>query len=217
MVNCLEVSYLLISKKYKILYFKYKIMEKIISAEFEKGIKGTDVILDKPIPQVAFIGRSNVGKSSVINSLLGRKNLVKSSSVPGKTREINFFLVNKNIYFVDLPGYGFAKMSKKESEKLRKLIWWYFTSGEAKPKFVVLIVDAKVGITELDLDMIGVLKEYNHNVIILANKIDKLKKNDIKKKVFEIKEKVYEEVIAFSAKTKYNKEKILTNLMSLIN
>jgi GTP-binding protein len=188
-------------------------MEKIISAEFEKGIKGTDSILESSISQIAFIGRSNVGKSSVINSLLGRKNLVKSSSVPGKTREINFFLVNKNVYFVDLPGYGFSKMSKKESEKLRKLIWWYFTSGEARPKFVVLIIDAKVGVTDLDLDMIGVLKEYDHNVIVLANKIDKLKKNDIKKKISEIEEKIYEDAVPYSAKTKLNREKFLSDLI----
>jgi len=188
---------------------------KIKTAEFIKGIVGEDKILKEKKPQVAFIGRSNVGKSSVINSLVSRKNLVKSSSTPGKTREINFFLVNKSIYFVDLPGYGFAKMSKKESEKLRKLIWWYFTSGEVKPKFVVLIVDAKVGVTDLDFDMLGILKEYNHNIIVLANKVDKLKKNDIKKKVLEIEENILEDVVAFSAKTKLNKEKILSSLTEI--
>lgn len=188
-------------------------MEKIISAEFKRGIKGSNEILNDSVPQIAFIGRSNVGKSSVINSLLVRKNLVKSSSVPGKTREINFFLINKKVYFVDLPGYGFSKMSKKESEKLRKLIWWYFTSGEAEPKYVVLIIDAKVGVTNLDMEMMGILKEYDYNIIVLANKVDKLKKNDIKKKISEIENKMNEKVLPYSAKTKLNREKLLSDLM----
>jgi len=188
-------------------------MVKVTSAKFIKGIKGTNSILDDGIPEVAFIGRSNVGKSSVINSLVGRKGLVKSSSVPGKTREINFFLINELVYFVDLPGYGFARMARKESDKLKKLIWWYFTSGEALPKTVVLIVDAKVGVTDLDLEMIGVLQEYNHNVLVLANKIDRLKKNDIKKRVLEIEGKVSENVLPYSAKTDLNKDKLLAYLI----
>lgn len=189
-------------------------MIKILSAKFIKGIKGSNKILEDGVPEIAFIGRSNVGKSSVINSLVGRKGLVKSSSVPGKTREINFFLVNDSVYFVDLPGYGFAKMSKKESEKLRKLIWWYFTSGEIKPEAVVLIVDAKVGVTDLDIEMIGVLEECDHNILILANKVDKLKKNDIKKRIKEMEEQTGVSVLPYSAKTKLNKDALLNELLS---
>jgi len=184
-------------------------MINITSADFKKGIKGTNDILDDGIPQVAFIGRSNVGKSSVINSLLNRKSLVKSSSTPGKTREINFFLVNKEVYFVDLPGYGFAKMSHKESDKLRKLIFWYLTSGEASPEVVVFIIDAKVGLTDLDIEMLGILIEYDHNVLVVANKVDKLKKNDIKKKISEIESKADMKAIAYSAKSKFNKDRLL--------
>ncbi len=188
-------------------------MKSVKTAEFVKGIVGTNPIIKSEIPQIAFVGRSNVGKSSVINSLTGRKDLVKSSATPGKTREINFFLINKKVFFVDLPGYGFAKMSKKLSEKLRKLILWYFTYGEVKPKLVILIIDAKVGPTKLDMEMLEILKGCNHPILVLANKIDKLKKNDITKKIEEIKNKVSEEVMPYSAKTKYNISFLLDKIL----
>ncbi|MCG2809303.1 MAG: 50S ribosome-binding GTPase, partial [Candidatus Portnoybacteria bacterium] len=85
----------------------------IQSAEFVKSVLGTNEILYSEYPQIAFVGRSNVGKSSVINSLVERKGLVKSGSTPGKTQQINYFLINKNTYFIDLPGYGFMKISLK--------------------------------------------------------------------------------------------------------
>ena len=177
-------------------------MKKIISAEFVKGILGSNDILKDNIPQVAFIGRSNVGKSTVINSLLDRKSLVKSSATPGKTREINFFLINKKVYFVDLPGYGFAKLSKKQIDKLRKLILWYLSSEEASPKVVVLIIDAKVGLTELDMEMIYLLEEFDHNILIIANKADKLKQGELIKQSDSIENKLGEKVFFYSAKTK---------------
>ncbi len=186
----------------------------INSAEFVKGIKGTNSILNDLIPQVAFIGRSNVGKSSVINSLIGRKSLVKSSATPGKTREINFFLINKNIYFVDLPGYGFTKLSQKQGEKLRQMILWYFTSGEAKPKLIVLIVDANVGPTDLDKEMLSILRESNLNVLVIANKIDKLKKNDIKKQLSKIQEELGVDILHYSAKEKINVKALLNILLA---
>jgi GTP-binding protein len=89
---------------------------------FRKGIRGTDEILEEDKKQIAFYGRSNVGKSSSINTILGRKDLVKSSATPGKTKEINFFEIDEKLLFVDLPGYGYAKISKTEREKLRKMI-----------------------------------------------------------------------------------------------
>src|SRR3989337_3145920 len=113
----------------------------IASAEFVKGIIGTDSILKEKPPHVAFVGRSNVGKSSVINSLVMRKDLVKSSSMPGKTREINFFFINKKCYFVDLPGYGFARMGAKGAEKIRKLILWNLEGGRRRASFVGLMVN----------------------------------------------------------------------------
>jgi len=178
-------------------------------AEFIKGIKGTDPILKSGLPQIAFIGRSNVGKSSVINSLLGRKSLVKSSSTPGKTKEINFFLIDKNKYFVDLPGYGFASVSQKQAEKIRNMIIWYFSSSEAEISKVVFIIDAKVGPTRLDHEMFEILKECGHDVVIIANKEDKLKQKDKRKQLEKIKNELSDNVIYYSAKTKKHKKELL--------
>jgi GTP-binding protein len=187
----------------------------IKTAEFVKGIKGTNNILFDGIPEVAFIGRSNVGKSSTINYLLGRKSLVKTSSKPGKTKEINFFLVNSDTYFVDLPGYGFSRMSKKGSDKLNKHILWYLTDPDIKPKYVVVIIDAKVGLTEFDLETLSLLDEFDHRVLVVANKIDKLKKNDIRKRIDEIyKELPDKDIIPFSSKEKIGKEKLLSLIFS---
>ena len=98
---------------------------KISKAEFTKGVIGDDYSLKDNLPHVAFFGRSNAGKSSVINSLVGKKNLVKTSKIPGKTREANFFKINDSFYFVDFPGYGYAKRSISERNKMIKRIFWY--------------------------------------------------------------------------------------------
>ena len=131
---------------------------KINSAKFVKGIIGSDDILTDGLPQVAFVGRSNVGKSSVINSLAGVEGLVKTGKKPGKTTEINFFLINRQFYFVDLPGYGYAKLSPAEREKTRKRMLWYLTESEARP-LVVLILDIKAGLTEFDGQMLELVEE----------------------------------------------------------
>lgn len=182
----------------------------IKTAEFIKGIKGTDNILYNGIPQVAFVGRSNVGKSSVINCLTGRKNLVKASSKPGKTREINFFFINSKIYFVDLPGYGFASMSQKGALKLNKHLAWYLRDFELRPKYTAIIIDANVGITDFDKQMIEILDESGHNVIVIANKVDKLRKNDIRKKMEEFRIETGGKLIfPFSAKEKAGRLDVL--------
>ena len=146
-----------------------------ISAEFIKGIIGTNDILYDGKFQVAFIGRSNVGKSSLINSLVMKKNLARSSSKPGKTIRLDFFLINNKFYFVDLPGYGYSKVSDKRHDELRKMILWYFLYAGVKERIAVMIIDAKIGLTELDEEMIDILKENKINFVIVANKIDKLK------------------------------------------
>ena len=147
----------------------------ITSARFVRGVIGSTDFLGDPRPQVAFVGRSNVGKSSVINALVRRTNLVRTSSTPGKTLQINFFLINERCYFVDLPGYGYAKHAQKKREKLRRMILWYLTSpDEVRPAALVLIVDLKVGLTAFDEDLLRVAADQGHPVIILANKADKL-------------------------------------------
>ncbi|MFA7385930.1 MAG: ribosome biogenesis GTP-binding protein YihA/YsxC, partial [Candidatus Paceibacterota bacterium] len=119
----------------------------IKKAEFAKGVIGDDYGTKDNLPHIAFFGRSNAGKSSVINSLSGKKDLVKTSKLPGKTREANFFKINNSFYFVDFPGYGYAKRSISERNKMIKRIFWYLKFSKSKPNAVFLIIDAKVGIT----------------------------------------------------------------------
>ena len=189
----------------------------ITSATFIKGILGTDPILKEKFPQVAFVGRSNVGKSSVINSLTGRKNLVRRSAEPGKTQEINFFLINRKFYLVDLPGYGFAKLPSKKREKLRKLIIWYLTYSNARPALIVLIVDSRIGFTELDKEMIKIVKECNHPFIILANKVDTLKQSErVRKERFIIQQAEGERILFYSAKNGEGREKLLRTISSSV-
>lgn len=169
----------------KLWYYKYM---KISSAAFVKGITGTDEILDSPTPQVAFIGRSNVGKSSVINSLTGQKGLAITSSSPGRTRQINLFLINKSTYLLDLPGYGFAKASFDVRDQLFKLIDWYLFKSAYKQKKVALIIDANIGPTKDDLEMLGSLEEYKKEIIIVANKVDKIKRSKYAEQLQKIQE-----------------------------
>ena len=173
---------------------------KIKSAEFVKGVAGEDEILRDEIPQVAFIGRSNVGKSSVINSLAGRE-LARSSSVPGKTREINFYLINKEFYLTDLPGYGYAKASLEERDQLRQLILWYLLFANIDHKKIVLIIDAEVGPTEQDMMMTRRINERQKDLIIVANKSDKIKKSQYQNQIRQLQAKFgINKVIPYSAK-----------------
>lgn len=153
---------------------------KVLSAEFKKGIVGKDTILFDGKPQFAFIGRSNVGKSSTINILLNKKELARTGKKPGKTTEINFFLINNKFYFVDLPGYGFAKGSLEKRGKIRNLILWYLTSKDFSPKKTIIILDAKAGLTEFDKEIIEYLKNEKRPYLIVINKADKLNKTELK-------------------------------------
>lgn len=161
---------------------------RIISATFVKGVTRLDSATDDGLPQVAFIGRSNVGKSSVINSVTGVSGLAKTSSFPGRTRQANFFLINKSFYLVDLPGYGFADVSEEGRQKLHDLIDWYLFGSANRQYKVVLIIDAEVGFTEADLEMLHALEDHGKNITIVANKIDKIKPSEQAKKEDIIKE-----------------------------
>ena len=184
----------------------------IKSAEFIKGILGTNEILDDDRLQVAFMGRSNVGKSSVINSLVNRKDLVKSGSIPGKTRQINFFLINQKVYFVDLPGYGFMKASLKDREKARKMLLWYLFRSQINFKRVILIIDSKIGITKFDQEMLDLLDQNECSVILVANKIDKLKKSQLNKQIQVIQKQTSKEIVPYSAKTHQGREELLEKI-----
>ena len=190
---------------------------KILKAEFTKGIIGGDYSTEDNFPQIAFLGRSNSGKSSVMNSLTGRKNLVKSSKTPGKTIEANFFCINNSFYLVDFPGYGFAKRSVADRNRMTKRIFWYLEFSNVKPKVVFLIIDANVGLTKLDWEMIKVIKENNHHIIIVANKIDKIVKAKKEAKLLEIiKEAQDILVLGYSAKTNEGKEELFKNIESFL-
>lgn len=187
------------------------------NAQFIRGIIGTSDIINDTKGQIAFIGRSNVGKSSLINSLVGNKNLARSSSTPGRTQQINFFLIDQKVYFVDLPGYGYAKTSEKQREKIRKMIIWYLTYGEINHKKVVLIIDAKVGLSGFDLEMVGILKKEDTNFMIILNKSDKLKQGELVVALRETKDKVNNEgikIITYSSKNQKNKREVINEIFS---
>ena len=175
----------------------------ITSVEFVKGVVGSDKVLEDGLPQIAFIGRSNVGKSSVINSLAGQKNVARTSSAAGRTTEINLFLINRTFYLVDLPGYGFAQASWEDRDRLQQLIYWYLLDSHYEQKKVVLIIDANVGATADDLRMLHSLQERKKNIVIVANKVDKVKKSGWSNQLRKIQGLVGDfKVIPYSAEKK---------------
>ncbi|MBO5869936.1 MAG: YihA family ribosome biogenesis GTP-binding protein [Clostridia bacterium] len=130
------------------------------------------------IPQIAFVGRSNVGKSSLINSLLGRKKLARVSSEPGKTITVNYYEVDNKLCLVDLPGYGFARRAKSDINKWSALTEHYFVDNSALT-YVLQLIDIRVGITEDDKMMLGYLDHYNVPYMVVATKCDKLNKTQL--------------------------------------
>jgi len=187
---------------------------KIESAQFIKGVLGSDGIFENGIPQVAFIGRSNAGKSSVINSLVNQNDLAKASSFPGRTQMINLFLINNSLYFVDLPGYGYVKVSDKLKNSLKAMVNWYFFVSNYEQKKVVLIIDASVGPTRDDLDILHSLEDYKKNVVIVANKIDKIKKTEYKERFKTIKEIIgVHQIIPYSAKKNIGIRELLREIL----
>ena len=146
---------------------------KITKAEFICSNTRVDLCPQEAIPEYAFIGRSNVGKSSLINMLVERKKLAKTSSTPGKTRLINHFKINNQWFLCDLPGYGYAKVSKKERESFAKMIEKYATQRSNLVCFFVL-VDARIPPQQLDLDFIEWLGDSNLPFVIVYTKVDKV-------------------------------------------
>ena len=128
-------------------------------------------------PEIAFAGRSNVGKSSLMNALLNRKKLVKTSSTPGKTQMINFFLINEAYHFVDLPGFGYAKVPKSVKKQWKPMMENYFRLRSTL-RLVVCLVDARRKISDTNIQLMDFLAKYNRNRILVFTKFDKLKKNE---------------------------------------
>jgi len=149
---------------------------KIHSARFLTSVHALRQLPSPDFPEIAFAGRSNVGKSSLMNRLTGRKNLVKTSSRPGKTRGLNYFLINESMYFVDLPGYGFARVSKKEQAGWQELITGYLLQRKSL-HLVVVIIDLRHPLKKMDRDLTDWLKYQKIPFIPVYTKADKLSKN----------------------------------------
>ncbi len=159
----------------------------IKSAEFNISAVTVSGCPEPNIGEVMFCGRSNVGKSSFINMLVNRKNLARTSSNPGKTQTLNFFLINNEFYFVDVPGYGYANVSKSVKATFGKMIEEYLTSRDAL-RAVFLLVDFRHKPSEDDVLMYNFLKYYNKKVIVIATKSDKVKNSERRKNKELIKE-----------------------------
>ncbi len=187
---------------------------KITSTQFVKGIIGTDPLLYQDRKYLAFLGRSNVGKSSLINSLVGQKNMARSSSKPGMTKQINLFLINKSFYLVDLPGYGYAKTDNKMRLKIIKMIDWFLFASEMKRVTLVLIVDSKIGPTEHDLHTMEAVREAGIDTVVVANKIDKVPVTKQAGAIAKIaKEMDVPKVYKFSSKTGAGKGELIHRII----
>ncbi|AEP01789.1 ribosome biogenesis GTP-binding protein YihA/YsxC [Weizmannia coagulans] len=171
------------------------------------------------LPEIALAGRSNVGKSSFINKMINRKALARTSSKPGKTQTLNFYKIENKLYFVDVPGYGFAKVSKKEREKWGRMIETYMTSRK-QLKTVVLIVDVRHPPTNDDCLMYNFLKYYKIPCIVVATKADKIPKGKWASHLKTAKETLNlekeDEIILFSSETGEGKDKVWASLMERI-
>ncbi|WP_076462161.1 ribosome biogenesis GTP-binding protein YihA/YsxC [Limosilactobacillus caccae] len=164
-----------------------------------------------PYPEIALVGRSNVGKSSLTNVLINRRNFAHTSSQPGKTQTLNFYNVEEQLYFVDVPGYGYAKVSKKERERFGQMIEQYLTQRE-QLQGVIELVDARHAPTADDVDMYNWLRYYNLPTLIVGTKIDKVKASAWNKQVSLIKKTLQADnetpIILFSAATKKGKNEV---------
>jgi len=171
------------------------------------------------LPQIAFAGRSNVGKSSVINRLLQRKNFARVGEAPGKTTHINYFLIDKAMYLVDLPGYGYAKVPKTEKERWAKLIESYFAASDLIT-LGVLIVDARHKPTANDVIMANWFQQSGRPYVVVANKMDKLKKSEIESNLQTIRETLSLEedipLIKFSAEKGEGRDILLKHILQYV-
>lgn len=162
-------------------------------------------------PEVAFAGKSNVGKSSLINALMNRKSLARTSSQPGKTQTINFYNINDSIYFVDLPGYGYARTSEHVKEQWGKMVENYLHRSR-QLKAVFLLVDIRHKPSENDRIMYDWIKNHGYQPIIIATKLDKINRSQVQKQVKLLKETLNAEqnvrIVPFSATTKQGREEI---------
>lgn len=171
----------------------------------------TSKLPDNQIPEIAFAGKSNVGKSSLINALMNRKSYARTSATPGKTQTINFYNINEEMYLVDLPGYGYAKVSEQEKIKWGQLIERYL-HGSKQLKAVFLLIDIRHAPSANDKMMYHWIVEMGFHPIIIATKLDKIKRSQIQKQIKIVKQGLDlvpgTMVIPFSAETKQGRDEI---------
>lgn len=183
----------------------------IKQVELETVCGITSRLPENALPEVAFAGKSNVGKSSLINGLVNRKSLARTSAQPGKTQTINFYNVNQQLYLVDLPGYGYAKVSAEAKEQWGKLIERYL-HGSKQLKAVFLLVDIRHAPGENDKIMYEWVCHYGYDPIIIATKLDKIKRSQIQKQLKLLREGLQVKpgtvILPFSAETKQGREEI---------
>jgi GTP-binding protein len=183
---------------------------KIISSDLHAIAVGPKQYPNDDLPEIAFAGRSNVGKSSFINTMINRTNLARTSGKPGKTRTINFYIINENFRLVDLPGYGYAQVSKTEKEKWGHIIEEYLTNRE-NLKEIMLIVDMRHEPTAQDLIMYNWIKSFGYSGLVVATKADKISKANWQKNISIIKKKLdvvdTNLIIPFSSSKKINIDK----------
>jgi GTP-binding protein len=158
-----------------------------MAATFLKGITGPDEIFTDPIPKIAFVGRSNVGKSSLINALTS-SSVARASSEPGSTQQINVYLFKNSFHIIDLPGYGFARGSLKNREAMSTVIENYLLNPEYQQKKIVLVVDASVGMTDRDIHMFEDLAQYKKDFVIAAGKVDRMNQAEYHRNLKNIKQ-----------------------------
>jgi len=165
-------------------------------------------ILSDGRAKIIFMGRSNVGKSSLINTLCNRKHLARTSSRPGKTVSINYFLVNDDFYFVDLPGYGYARISKTESQRVKKLISYFFEQIEGVV-LVIILIDSRRGFMDSDIELLSKITQKNYNILTILTKSDKISRSHLKNQTLKYQKEFGLYAIPFSIKSTHYKENIL--------
>lgn len=191
---------------------------KIVSAKYLTSVVNEKDILNDDLKEFAFVGRSNVGKSSLINALTGVKNLAKTSSTPGLTKMINYFLINNSFKFVDLPGYGYAKTGQKHIANWAGLMEKYLLNSTLLVTVFVL-VDSRHEPSELDKMMIEFLNHYQIPYMLIATKVDKLAKSKIPQSLSKIAKTLgvrRELILPFSSETLFGKEQILEYIEGVI-
>jgi len=189
---------------------------KITSAEFVKSAFEKRHWPTDGRAEIAFLGRSNVGKSSLINSLLLRKGLARTSNTPGRTQSINFFLINESFYFTDLPGYGYAKVSKTMRADWGKMAEEYLADRD-ELVLCIQLIDSRHGATPLDIQLNEWLNHHDKPHMVVATKADKLSNNELRKSVTAAEKQLLgANVLAYSAQTGRGREELWTEISALI-